>query len=196
MTRPAGMSSSGQARAQAADAPSTSRAGTSRGGGRPVPPILSTYPYPGWPDMPTELMAWQYGAISPTPIPLEPPMPSDRYAIDPDSPLVCSTIFHSSFRCLDILLFTDDYELIFAATARVDGGGGWTGGHSRGHGPAEGGTVVYRGHSDAFMVRSAAGQATWASLGSWAIWAISRSWVIRAFSGGWAIRAFLGSWAI
>ncbi|XP_028074154.1 RNA-binding E3 ubiquitin-protein ligase MEX3C-like [Camellia sinensis] len=36
--------------------------------------------------MPTELMAWQYGASSPTPIPLEPPMPSDRYAIDPDSP--------------------------------------------------------------------------------------------------------------
>ncbi|THG06714.1 hypothetical protein TEA_029497 [Camellia sinensis var. sinensis] len=37
--------------------------------------------------MPTELMAWQYGAISPTPMPLEPRMPSDRYAIDPDSPL-------------------------------------------------------------------------------------------------------------
>ncbi|GMP60847.1 hypothetical protein CsSME_00023546 [Camellia sinensis var. sinensis] len=36
--------------------------------------------------MPTELMAWQYGASSPTPIPLQPPMPSDRYAIDPDSP--------------------------------------------------------------------------------------------------------------
>ncbi|GMP51706.1 hypothetical protein CsSME_00017837 [Camellia sinensis var. sinensis] len=87
MTRPAGVSSSGQARARAADAPSTSRAGTSRGGGRPVPPIPSTYPHPGWPDMPTELMARQYGAISPTPIPLEPPMPSDRYAIDPDSPL-------------------------------------------------------------------------------------------------------------
>ncbi|KAF5933096.1 hypothetical protein HYC85_029267 [Camellia sinensis] len=87
MTRPAGMSSSGQARARAADAPSTSRAGTSRGGGRPVPLIPSTYPHPGWPDMLTELMAWQYGAISPTPIPLEPPMPSDRYAIDPDSPL-------------------------------------------------------------------------------------------------------------
>ncbi|XP_028100437.1 uncharacterized protein LOC114299808 [Camellia sinensis] len=31
-------------------------------------------------------MAWQYGASFPTPIPLEPPMPSDRYAIDPDSP--------------------------------------------------------------------------------------------------------------
>ncbi|CAL5402080.1 unnamed protein product [Camellia sinensis] len=87
MTRPAGMSSSGQARARAADVPSTSGAGTSRGGGRPVPPISPTYPHPGWPDMPTELMAWQYGAISPTPIPLEPPMPSDRYAIDPDSPL-------------------------------------------------------------------------------------------------------------
>ncbi|CAL5376359.1 unnamed protein product [Camellia sinensis] len=87
MMRPAGMSSSGQARARAADVPSTSRAGTSRGGSRPVPPTLSAYPHPGWPDMPTELMAWQYGAISPTPIPLEPPMPSDRYAIDPDSPL-------------------------------------------------------------------------------------------------------------
>ena len=102
MMRLAGMSSSGQARARAADAPFTSRAGTSRGGSRPVPPVPSTYPHPGWPDMPTELMAWQYGAISPTPIPLEPPMPSDRYAIDPDSPLVCSTVFHSSFRCLDI----------------------------------------------------------------------------------------------
>ncbi|XP_028055163.1 uncharacterized protein LOC114259351 [Camellia sinensis] len=87
MTRPAGVSSSGQARARAADVPSTSGAGTSRGGGRPVPPISPTYPHPGWPDMPTELMAWHYGAISPTPIPLEPPMPSDRYAIDPDSPL-------------------------------------------------------------------------------------------------------------
>ncbi|XP_028124082.1 atherin-like [Camellia sinensis] len=86
MMRPAGMSSSGQARAQAADAPSTSRAGTSRGGSRPVPPAPSVHPHPGWPDMPTELMAWQYGASFPTPIPLEPPMPSDRYAIDPDSP--------------------------------------------------------------------------------------------------------------
>ena len=93
MMRPAGMSSSGQARARAADAPSTSRAGTSRGGSRPVPPAPSVHPHPGWPDMPTELMAWQYGAISPTPIPLEPPMPSDRYAIDPDSPPVCSTFF-------------------------------------------------------------------------------------------------------
>ena len=87
MMRSSGMSSSGQARARAADAPSASGAGASRGGGRPVPPIPSTYPHPGWPDMPTELMAWQYGAISPT------PMPSDRYAIDPDSPLVCSTVF-------------------------------------------------------------------------------------------------------
>ncbi|KAF5934510.1 hypothetical protein HYC85_030681 [Camellia sinensis] len=89
MTRPAGMSSSGQARARAraADAPSASRAGTSKGGGRSVPPTPPTYPHPGWPDMSTELMAWQYGAISLTPIPLEPPMPSDRYAIDPDSPL-------------------------------------------------------------------------------------------------------------
>ncbi|XP_028119239.1 uncharacterized protein LOC114316762 [Camellia sinensis] len=86
MMRPAGMSSSDQARARAADAPSTSRAGTSRGGSRPVPPVPSVHPHPGWPDMPTELMAWQYGASFPTPIPLEPPMPSDRYTIDPDSP--------------------------------------------------------------------------------------------------------------
>ncbi|CAL5394275.1 unnamed protein product [Camellia sinensis] len=93
MMRPAGMSSSGQgqARARAADAPSTSGAGTSRGGSRPFPPAPSVHPHVGWPDMPTELMAWQYGASFPTPIPLEPPMPSDRYAIDPDSPPVCST---------------------------------------------------------------------------------------------------------
>ncbi|XP_028098526.1 leucine-rich repeat extensin-like protein 5, partial [Camellia sinensis] len=87
MTKSAGTPSSSQARARAADAPSTSRAGTSRGGGRSVPPIPPTYPHPGWLDMPTELMGWQYGTTSPTPIPLEPPMPSDRYAIDPDSPL-------------------------------------------------------------------------------------------------------------
>ncbi|CAL5420552.1 unnamed protein product [Camellia sinensis] len=93
MMRPSGMSSSGQARARAADAPSTSGAGTSRGGSRPVPPAPSVHPHVGWPDMPTELMAWQYGAGFPTPIPLEPPMPSDRYAIDPDSPPVCSTFF-------------------------------------------------------------------------------------------------------
>ncbi|CAL5373976.1 unnamed protein product [Camellia sinensis] len=86
MMRPAGMSSSDQARARVADAPSTSRAGTSRGGSRPIPPAPSVHPHPGWPDMPTELMAWQYGASFPTPIPLEPPMPSDRYAIDPVSP--------------------------------------------------------------------------------------------------------------
>ncbi|GMP35897.1 hypothetical protein CsSME_00008179 [Camellia sinensis var. sinensis] len=86
MMRPAGMSSSDQARARAADVLSTSRAGTSRGGSRPVPLAPSVHPHPGWPDMPTELMAWQYGASSPTPIPLEPPMPSDRYTIDPDSP--------------------------------------------------------------------------------------------------------------
>ena len=136
MMRPAGMSSSDQAQARATDIPSSSRAGASRGGSRPFPPTPSIHPHVGWPDMPTELMAWQYGASSPTLIPLEPPMPSDRYAIDPDSPLVCSTVFHSSFRCLDILSFTDDYELIFAATARVHGGGGWTGGHTRRHGPA------------------------------------------------------------
>ncbi|KAF5933151.1 hypothetical protein HYC85_029322 [Camellia sinensis] len=105
MTRPAGMSSSGQARARAADAPSTSGAGTSRGGGRPVPP---TYPHPGWPDVPTELMGWQYGSTSPVPIPLEPPMPGHRYVIDPDSPPVRSTALHSPFRCLDTPSFADD----------------------------------------------------------------------------------------
>ncbi|XP_028089306.1 uncharacterized protein LOC114289736 [Camellia sinensis] len=86
MMRPAGMSSSDQARARATDIPSSSGVGTSRGGSRPFPPTPSIHPHLGWPDMPTELMAWQYGASSPTPIPLEPPMPSDRYAIDPDSP--------------------------------------------------------------------------------------------------------------
>ncbi|GMP94247.1 hypothetical protein CsSME_00043772 [Camellia sinensis var. sinensis] len=86
MMRPAGMSSSDQAQARATDIPSSSRAGTSRGGSRPFPPTPSIHPHLEWPDMPTELMAWQYGASSPTPIPLEPPMPSDRYAIDPDSP--------------------------------------------------------------------------------------------------------------
>ncbi|GMP56204.1 hypothetical protein CsSME_00020776 [Camellia sinensis var. sinensis] len=86
MMRPAGMSSSDQARARATDIPSSSRAGISRGGSRPAPPAPSIHPHVGWPDMPTELMAWQYGASSPIPIPLEPLMPSDRYAIDPDSP--------------------------------------------------------------------------------------------------------------
>ncbi|XP_028105625.1 uncharacterized protein LOC114304687 [Camellia sinensis] len=47
MMRPAGMSSSGQA--QAAGAPSSSRAGTSRGGSRPVPPTSPTYTHPGCP---------------------------------------------------------------------------------------------------------------------------------------------------
>ncbi|KAF5934571.1 hypothetical protein HYC85_030742, partial [Camellia sinensis] len=84
--RPAGMPSSSQARARAVDAPSTSRAGTSRGGGGLVPPIPLTYPHPGWPDMPTELMGWQYGTTSPIPIPIEPPMPNHRYVRDPDSP--------------------------------------------------------------------------------------------------------------
>ncbi|GMP58146.1 hypothetical protein CsSME_00021921 [Camellia sinensis var. sinensis] len=84
--RPAGMLSSSQARARPADAPSTSRAGTSRGGGGLVPPIPSTYPHPGWPDMPTELMGWQYGTTSPIPIPIEPLMPGHRYVRDPDSP--------------------------------------------------------------------------------------------------------------
>ena len=89
--RPAGMPSSSQARARAADAPSTSRAGTSRGGGGLVPPIPPTYPHPGWPDMPTELMGWQFGTTSPIPIPIEPPMPCHRYVRDPDSPPVCFT---------------------------------------------------------------------------------------------------------
>ncbi|GMP82987.1 hypothetical protein CsSME_00037074 [Camellia sinensis var. sinensis] len=86
MMRPAGMPSSDQARARATDIPSSSRAGTSRGGSRPAPLAPSIHPHVRWPDMPTELMAWQYGASSPIPIPLEPLMPSDRYAIDPDSP--------------------------------------------------------------------------------------------------------------
>ncbi|XP_028091796.1 uncharacterized protein LOC114292086 [Camellia sinensis] len=86
MMRPAGMPSSDQAQARGTDIPSSSRAGTSRGGSRPFPPAPSIHPHVGWPDMPTELLAWQYGASSQTPIPLEPPMPSDRYAIDPDSP--------------------------------------------------------------------------------------------------------------
>ncbi|KAF5933444.1 hypothetical protein HYC85_029615 [Camellia sinensis] len=84
--RPAGMPSSSQAQARAADAPSTSRAGTSRGGGGLVPPIPPTYPHPGWPDMPTELIGWQYGTTSPIPIPIEPPVPGHRYVRDPDSP--------------------------------------------------------------------------------------------------------------
>ncbi|XP_028110152.1 uncharacterized protein LOC114308702, partial [Camellia sinensis] len=84
MTRSAGTSSSGQARARAADAPSTSRAGTSRGGGRSVPPTPPTYPHPGWPDMPSELTGWRFG--TPYPIPLEPPLPDHRYVRDPDSP--------------------------------------------------------------------------------------------------------------
>ncbi|KAF5933594.1 hypothetical protein HYC85_029765 [Camellia sinensis] len=84
--RPAGMPSLSQARARAVDAHSTSRAGTSRDGGGLVPSIPPTYPHPGWPDMPTELMGWQYGTTSPIPIPIEPPMPGHRYVRDPDSP--------------------------------------------------------------------------------------------------------------
>mgnify|MGYP003703312939 CR=1 FL=1 len=105
------MPSSSQAQARAADTPSTSRAGTSRGGGRSVPPIPPTLPHPGWPDLPTELMGWQFGATSLTPIPIEPPMPGHRYVIDPDSPLVCSTAFHLSFKYLDTPLFVDDLSL-------------------------------------------------------------------------------------
>ncbi|XP_028103973.1 uncharacterized protein LOC114303031, partial [Camellia sinensis] len=73
-----------EARARAADAPSTSRAGTSRGGGRSVPPTPPTYPHPGWPDMPFELTGWRFG--TPYPITLEPPLPDHRYVRDPDSP--------------------------------------------------------------------------------------------------------------
>ena len=95
--RPASMPSSSQAQARAADAPSTSGAGTSRGGRGFIPPIPPTYHHPGWPDMPTELMGWQYGTTSPIPVPIEPPVPGHRYVRDPDSPPVCFTalIHHS-----------------------------------------------------------------------------------------------------
>ncbi|GMP80647.1 hypothetical protein CsSME_00035667 [Camellia sinensis var. sinensis] len=56
MRRSAGMPSS--SRARAADIPSTSRAGTSRGGAGLVPPIPLTYYHAGWPDIPTELTGW------------------------------------------------------------------------------------------------------------------------------------------
>ncbi|GMQ03385.1 hypothetical protein CsSME_00049203 [Camellia sinensis var. sinensis] len=73
--RSAGMPSSGRARA--ADVPSTSRAGTSRGGGGLVPPIPLTHYHPGWPDMPTELTGWRFG--TPYSISIEPPMSDHRY---------------------------------------------------------------------------------------------------------------------
>ncbi|GMP54167.1 hypothetical protein CsSME_00019417 [Camellia sinensis var. sinensis] len=79
--RAAGASSS--ARARAADAPSTSRAGTSRGGAGQIPP---TYQHARWPDPPTELTGWRYGTSYL--IPLEPPLPDHRYVSDPDSPLM------------------------------------------------------------------------------------------------------------
>ncbi|KAI8010906.1 Mediator of RNA polymerase II transcription subunit 22b [Camellia lanceoleosa] len=72
-------------RARARDIPSTSRAGTSKGGAGLVSPISPTYHHPGWPDMPTELTGWRYGTSYP--IPIEPPMPDHRYVSDPDSPL-------------------------------------------------------------------------------------------------------------
>ncbi|KAI8017741.1 Protein MAINTENANCE OF MERISTEMS, partial [Camellia lanceoleosa] len=81
--RSVGMPSS--SRARTADVPSTSRAGTSRGGDGLVPPIPPTYHHPGWPDMPTELMGWRYGTSYL--IPIEPPMPDHRYVSDPNSPL-------------------------------------------------------------------------------------------------------------
>ncbi|GMP71597.1 hypothetical protein CsSME_00029938 [Camellia sinensis var. sinensis] len=70
-------------RARATGAPSTSRAGTSRGGVGLVPPIPPTHHHAGWPDMPTELTGWRYGTSYP--ILIEPPMPDHRYVIDPDS---------------------------------------------------------------------------------------------------------------
>ncbi|GMP46439.1 hypothetical protein CsSME_00014599 [Camellia sinensis var. sinensis] len=82
MRRPAGMPSSGRARA--ADVPSTRRAGTSRGGGGLVPSIPPTHHHPGWPDMPTELTGLRFG--TPYSILIEPPMFDHRYVRDPDSP--------------------------------------------------------------------------------------------------------------
>ena len=76
-------------RAQAADIPLTSRAGTSKGGAGLVPPIPPTYHHAGWPDIRIELTGWQYGTSYP--IPIEPPMPDHRYVRDPDSPPVCFT---------------------------------------------------------------------------------------------------------
>ncbi|KAI7981944.1 Protein MAIN-LIKE 1, partial [Camellia lanceoleosa] len=84
--RSAGMPSSSQALARAANAPSTSRAGTSGGRHGFIPPTPPTYHHPGWPDMATELMGWQYGTTSPIPIPIEPPVPGHRYVRDPESP--------------------------------------------------------------------------------------------------------------
>ncbi|XP_028057489.1 uncharacterized protein LOC114261416 [Camellia sinensis] len=80
--RPVGMPSS--SRARAADVSSTSRAGTSRGGGGLVSPIPPTHHHPGWPDMPTELTGWRFGTLYS--IPIEPPMFDHRYVRDPDSP--------------------------------------------------------------------------------------------------------------
>ncbi|CAL5365445.1 unnamed protein product [Camellia sinensis] len=79
--RATGMPSSNRARA--ADIPSTSRAGTSRGGARLVPPIPPTYQHVGWPGLPTELTRWRYEPSYL--IPIKPPMPNHRYVSDPDS---------------------------------------------------------------------------------------------------------------
>ncbi|KAI7985422.1 Protein MAINTENANCE OF MERISTEMS, partial [Camellia lanceoleosa] len=76
-----GMPSS--SRARAAGVPSASRAGTSRGGARLVPPILPTYHHAGWLDIPTKLTGWRYGTSYP--IPIEPPMPGHPYVRDPNS---------------------------------------------------------------------------------------------------------------
>ncbi|XP_028106146.1 protein MAINTENANCE OF MERISTEMS-like [Camellia sinensis] len=89
MRRPAGMPSSGRARA--ADVPSTSRAGTSRGGGGLVSPIPPTHHHPGWPDMPTELTGWRFRTLYL--IPIEPPMFDHKYVKDPDSPRLRSSIW-------------------------------------------------------------------------------------------------------
>lgn len=82
MRRSTSMPSS--SRARAADIPSTSRAGTSRGGGGLVPPIPPTHFHAGWPEIPTELTGWRYETSYP--IPIEPPMPDHRFVRDPDSP--------------------------------------------------------------------------------------------------------------
>ncbi|KAI8024241.1 hypothetical protein LOK49_LG03G02756, partial [Camellia lanceoleosa] len=80
--RPVDVPSLSQARAT--DIPSSSRAGTSRGGGGSIPPIPPTLHHPGWPDMPTELTSWRFG--TPYQVSLKPSLPDHRYVRDPDSP--------------------------------------------------------------------------------------------------------------
>jgi len=113
--RPAGMPSSSQARARATDAPSTSRAGTSKSGGGLVPPIPPTYPHPGWPDMPTELMGvaiWDYLSDS------NPDRASDAQPLICQKPRLTTDMFYdfdSLLRYLDVHSFTD--TLAFASAA-------------------------------------------------------------------------------